>query len=213
MRQFVIALLTGMCLVLGLALPGMAEEKATTPGFSYITEGPAAEYKAYLAELKSMPLFRDISDDALLALLDGIQPKIILVKAGDKIETWDINNFLMVLKAGEPQELIPRRFKWDMAKGHEPGRMMWEIPSLSQFQEALGESFQPPFRESRYDLYLLEMSGEAMTRFYNTEVAEAQSIMLRNMLGMLAQKVMDTRRSFYILLDGFDIYAPKDVVE
>lgn len=206
MRKLATILCVGMCLVLGLAAQGLAET-APEAGFVYVTEGPAAAYKTYLPELKSMPLFQDIEAEALLALLDVMQPQIILVKAGGRIEEWDINNFLMVLKAVEPQEQEPRRFKWDMARGHEPGRMMWEIPSLSQFQKALGHSFKPPFRAARYDLYLLEMSGDKLTQFYNADVAGAQSIMLRNMLGMLSQKVMDTRRSFYILLDGFDIYA------
>ena len=40
-------------------------------------------YRAYLKELKTTTLFQDIPDEELIALLEAMQPKIVMRKAGE----------------------------------------------------------------------------------------------------------------------------------
>lgn len=49
----------------------------------------------------------------------------------------------------------------------------------------------PHGNDPRPAMDVMMMSGESVTRFYNEEVSAAQSKMLRNFLGILAQKVTD----------------------
>lgn len=167
-------------------------------------------YREYLPELKTTTLFQDIEDDALIALLEAMQPRIIRKEIGDEIGPWDINYFKVILKTYPAQEMAPRRFKWDMPKHGEPGMMMGEIPSLSRFLEVLGRTFDHKGRPMGKAMDLLEMSGEMMTRYYSSEIAVAQGVMLRNLLGILAQKVMDVRYDLFMLRDGRDVFAPAE---
>lgn len=168
------------------------------------------DYRAYLPELKTTTLFQDIEDDALIALLNAMQPRIIHKKVGDEMRPWDMNYFKVILKAYPAQELVPRRFKWDMPKHGEPGMMMGEIPSLSRYLEPLGRTFGHKGKPLEKALDLLEMSGEMMTKFYSPEIAAAQGVMLRNLMGILAQKVMDVRYDLFMLREGRDVFAPAE---
>ena len=160
-------------------------------------------YRAYLPELKTTTLFQDIEDEAL-------RPRIIRKKIGDEIGPWDMDYFKVILKTYPAQELQPRRFKWDMPKHGEPGMLMGEIPSLSRYLEPLGRTFDHKSKPLEKEMDLLEMSGEMMTKFYSPEIAVAQGVMLRNLLGILAQKVMDVRYDLFMLRDGRDVFAPAE---
>jgi hypothetical protein len=169
-------------------------------------------YDAYLPELKNMPLFQDLEDDALLALLQALGPKIIRKKAGEPPEPPVFGKFKILLKSGSPRAQEPRRFKWAMPAFGEPGFLMGEIPSLSRFFAADPKPMRHKglFKKKHpippTDVEMLEVSGEMLTRYYNAEVAPAQGVMLRNLLGMLAQKVIDTRRELFLLRDGVDLF-------
>lgn len=164
-------------------------------------------YRNYLPELKSTTLFQDIEDDALIQLLEAMQPAIIERKKGEFPGiNEDFKTFRMVLKSDPAIEPAPRPHKYDMPKFGEPGMLMAEIPSLSKGsgdkppkkpEEKKGEKPErkgPPKRPLPCDTKLLELSGEMVTKYYGPEVAEAQGIMLRNFLGILAQKVIDARK-------------------
>lgn len=183
-------------------------------------------YREYLPELKSTTLFQDIEDDALIAMLDAMQPKITVRKKGEMNigpmegpRNWEESTFRVILKSVPSQGLAPRRFKYDMPKFGEPGMMMGEIPALSRFPEVLekegkrGGKMPHAPRPLDYDLYTLECSGEMLTRFYSPEIAPAQGVMLRNFLGILAQKVMDVRQELFLLRDGRDIFNPVEEKE
>ena len=62
-----------------------------------------------------------------------------------------------------------------------------------------------PLKPLSFDVDLLELSGEMMMKYYGPEVAEAQGIMLRNFLGILAQKVCDVREEKFQLIRKFDL--------
>lgn len=174
-------------------------------------------YRDFLPELKSTTLFQDIGDDALIQLLEAMQPAIIHRKKGEfpGIKN-DFKTFRMVLKSCPAKETAPRPHKYDMPKFGEPGMLMAEIPSLSQAfagkkpkpeEEKGGRPKRkgPPHKPLSSDMDLLELSGEMLTKYYGPETAEAQGIMLRNFLGILAQKVCDVREEKFRLIQKYDL--------
>lgn len=172
-------------------------------------------YREYLQELKSTTLFRDMTDEEIILVLEAMQPRIIEKKQGEMPmgepregvgKRPDFQTFRMILQTDPAKEIVPREHKYDMPKFGEPGMLMAEIPSLSQIfagkkppkpEEGKAKKDRPkgpPIKPLPCDMKLLELSGEMVTKFYGPEVAEAQGKMLRNFLGILAQKVMDVRK-------------------
>ena len=176
-------------------------------------------YDGYLPELRSSTLFRDMTDAEILLVLDAMQPPI---KSGgpqpekDSDGNPQITAFRVVLRSAPAKALAPRHFRFDMPKFGEPGMMMAEIPALSCIKDYVKSQGRPkglPQRPHHDDLELetLEFTPETITRFYSAESSPAQGKMLRNFLGILAQKVCDVRRELFLLRDGHDLYAGLDV--
>lgn len=188
-------------------------------------------YRDYLPELKSTTLFRDMSDDEIICVLEAMQPAIIEQKAGEMPSiNRDFQMFRMILQGNPKQEIALRKHKYDMPKFGEPGMLMAEIPSLSRIFEGKkpGEGpggrpedgkrppkpedgkgpkkgpKGPPIRPLPCDMKFLEFSGEMMTKSYGSGVAEAQGKMLRNLLGILAQKVMDVRKEKFEMMKEYE---------
>ena len=178
-------------------------------------------YRDYLPELKSTTLFRDMTDEEIICILEAMQPAIIEQKAGEMPSIKkDFQVFRMILQGDPDKEQEPRKHKYDMPKFGEPGMLMAEIPSLSQIfvgrkpgegsdgrpdgdkrppkpEDGKDEKRRPkgpPIKPLPCDMKFLELSGEMLTKPYGSEVSEAQGKMLRNLLGILAQKVMDVRK-------------------
>lgn len=160
-------------------------------------------YRDFLPELKSMTLFQNIENEELLSLLGVMKPEIEF-RAASKYSPLPIDidkgMFCIVLKGKPLDQLEPRLDVYNMPKFTEPGMMMGEIPSLSEMNKSRAPRIKfkgtPPGgpRNDIYDLYLLKMSGGMVTKFYGEEYCKAQSTMLRNFLGILAQKVTDVRK-------------------
>lgn len=178
-------------------------------------------YREYLSELKSTTLFQDIEDNELIALLEAMAPKILMRKQGAPMPPRTDNSFWMALRATPANEMVPRIFKYDMPKFGEPGMLMAEIPALSvmgQGLEAAGRVDNkkgpggPPHKAKpiAYDLEVLEFTVESLTKFYSEEIAHAQGIMLRNFLGILAQKVCDVRHELFLIRDARDMFMDKE---
>ncbi|MDR2141707.1 MAG: hypothetical protein LBR11_07970 [Deltaproteobacteria bacterium] len=167
-------------------------------------------YREYLPELTSTTIFQDIPEEALIELLEAMAPPIRRRPAGEKPSLSDFNSFWIILRADPPQSLEPRRFKYDMPKFGEPGMMMAEIPALSRFLDFIPKTAPKPFEPKPWPfaLELLEFTPDSLVKFYSEKVAPAQSVFLRNFLGILAQKVMDVRRELFLLKDGRDIFNP-----
>lgn len=175
-------------------------------------------YIDYLNELKTTTLFQGIADDDLLALLNAINPQIIHIDEGGELPMMagGFKEFAVFLRGYPQKEIAPRRFKYDMPKFGEPGMMMGEIPSLSEMDNTDRPMKKRGFPKGGKDPHgnaprpamdVMMMSGESVTRFYSEEVSSAQSQMLRNFLGILAQKVTDIRHDLFIAKDQFDIYG------
>lgn len=162
-----------------------------------------SKYAEYIEELKSTTLFMNIPDEELLALLDVMDPEIVkkdpknMGNPGPDIQK---GIFAVLLKGKPLDQLEPRLDVYNMPKPHEPGMMMGEIPALSEMTKSKAPRAKKirfrgrPFPKFEGEEYMLRMTPEMVTKFYGEEFTHAQSIMLRNFLGILAQKVTDTRR-------------------
>lgn len=169
-------------------------------------------YRNWLPEIKSMTLFQDIGENDLIDLLEVMAPEVIHIEVGEEFPPFNAGSFKVFLKRYPPKEQIPRRFKWDMPKHDEPGLIMGEIPCLSRFMEKLDRKFSPPHgsKPREYACDLLEMNTDMMLKYYNARVYPAQSVMIRNLMGILAQKVMDVRQDLFMSKFGVDIYNMKE---
>lgn len=176
------------------------------------------DYKNYLTELKSATLFQDISDEDIISLLETIKPAIVHVPENGEMPIMKngFNEFAVFLRGYPQKEIEPRRFKYDMPKFGEPGMMMGEIPSLSEMNNTTRpmKKMGPPKGgkgphggATRPAMDVMMFSGGSVTKFYNESVCVAQSQMLRNFLGILAQKVTDIRHELFIARDQRDIYG------
>ena len=163
-----------------------------------------SDYRDFLPELKSTTLFQNIEDGALIALLEAMKPEIVRREAGAKgMPPIDMEKgmFCVVLKGKPLDRLEPRLDMYNMPKFNEPGMMMGEIPCLSEMNKSRAPRMKfkgmpppPPAGREQFELYLLRMSGEMLTRYYGEQHVAAQGAMLRNFLGILAQKVTDIRK-------------------
>lgn len=170
-------------------------------------------YDEYLPQLRTTTLFRDMTDEEILLVLNSMQPPI---KKGrpepekDKNGIPKLTAFRMVLKSTPAREPAPRYFKYDMPAFGEPGMLMAEIPALSNMQDYVRPQGGPPGgpmgSRPEMDLETLEFTPEMITQFYSPESAPAQGKMLRNFLGILSQKVCDVRQELFLLRDGRDMY-------
>ncbi len=167
------------------------------------------DYSEWLAELMGTTLFQDIEGGALIALLEAMQPRVVRLAAGDMFPPqFTPGHFMVFLREDAGQKPAPRRFKWDMPKRGEPGLLMGEIPSLSRFRDGMGgqELFTLKRKPLERACDLLELSGEMLTARYDEHVHAAQNTVLRNLLGILAQKVIDVRQDLFKVKYGVDIY-------
>lgn len=161
-------------------------------------------YRDFLPELKSTTLFQFIEDEALIALLEAMKPEIVRREAGAKgFPPIDLEKgvFCVVLKGKALDQLEPRLDVYNMPRFNEPGMMMGEIPGLSEMMKSRAPRMKmkgmppgPPPKREQIETYLLLMSGEMVTAYYGEQYVVAQGRMLRNFLGILAQKVTDIRK-------------------
>ena len=173
-----------------------------------------SKYAEYLPELKTSTLFRNMTDEQIVSVLDAMQPEIVMRKAGTPMPPLENGMYFMALRSTPAKPLVPRQFPYDMPRFGECGMLMGEIPTMSRMYEGLIDKtrHQHPGlkRALDFDLEMLKFSEDMVTRFYGADVAEAQGIMLRNYLGILAQKVCDIRHELFLIKDGRDMFQRKN---
>ena len=162
-------------------------------------------YRDFLPQLVTMPEFLGIEPEDIIALLEALKPELVCRKAGEDPlpdNGPDVKRNLFCIRlTGEP---IPapedRDDRYQNPGFTNCGMMMGEIPSFScMFQNksmpvkprpSKGHPMPPAPTE---DVWAIRFSPEQLTA-YVPEVAEAQGKMVRNIMGMLAQKVTDHRK-------------------
>lgn len=176
----------------------------------------ASPYAEYLPELRQATLFRDIDDEGIIALLDALKPSICDGPLKPPADGSPHKAFRMVLRTDPPKKAAPRRFPYEMQERCEPGMLMGEVLVLTRKEEFIKPtplSIKPPLPKRPGKMKTLEFTPAMLIASCQGKAAEAQRIMLRNMMGMLAQKVVDVRRDLYLERSGYDIYAPNNMVK
>ncbi len=176
----------------------------------------SAEYERYLPQLRETALFRDLDDDEILELLNAMQPPVVYGRPEGPGPSGIHESFRMVVASNMAPQAAPRRFKFDFPAFGEPGSMMGEILALSEKERFLKPTpldVKPKLPEFEGTLTCLEFNPDMLTCFYSVKISPIQGRMLRNFLGMLAQKVVDTRRKLTLERTGFDMYAPENLVD
>lgn len=169
------------------------------------------KYKKYLDDMKNSAIFQDINTDQLLSLLNKFDFPICQSKAGGKRVGMPRNGFQIALQSYPKTENEKLRFKYDMPTFGACGFLMGEIPSLSRLRD--GIKFPPvgsmkfPHGAPKIDLDVMVVDIDTLLTDQGEDTREAQWQLMRNLLGMLAQKVCDVRQELFLLRDGRDMYA------
>ena len=165
-------------------------------------------YRDFLPQLAVMPEFLGIEPEDIIALLEALKPEIICRKVGEEQTTDngpDVKHNLFCIRlTGEPIPAPDVRDDRYQNPGYSNcGMLMGEIPSFScMFQNkslpvrpkpSVMKNGFPGMYSTTETIYALRLSPEQLTA-YVPEVAEAQGKMVRNIMGMLAQKVTDHRK-------------------
>lgn len=173
------------------------------------------DYADYLPELRKTTLFRDMDDDEIISLLKAMQPAIKSGKLQPPANGSPHTCFRMVLRTQPPREIPPRRFKYDGQPFGVPGMLIGEVLVFSckeEFIKPTPLNIKPALPAVDFEMETLEFTPEMLTKFYDASVSAAQGKMLRNLLGMQAQKVVDIHRDLYLERSGYDIYADENLV-
>ena len=163
--------------------------------------------------MKTAAIFQDIDEDTLLSLLDYMDFKIIQKKAGGEMKPLQKGTFQILLRAYPEIANTKTRFKYDMPDFGACGFLMAEIPELSRFLDGFKNRPKRSFKHKppQYDMDVMVVeTDKLMTTIENCSLEKARNTLLRNLLGMLAQKVCDVRHELFLLRDGYDMYAEAD---
>ena len=174
--------------------------------------GPYAEF---LPELRGTTLFEDLSDAEILSALETMRPPVREGPLTPPEDGSPHEAFLMVLRTDPPKAASPRRFAYDGQKRGEPGMLMGEVLVLSKKELYLKPtplSVKPPFPPFEGSMLTLEFTPEMLETACDGETALAMAKVRRNLMGMLAQKVVDVRRDLYLERSGFDLYGDENRV-
>ncbi len=166
--------------------------------------------------LRGTVLFVDMSDDEIVTVLNAMQPPVVFGPPSRPADGSPHKAFWIVARTNPPHEPHPGKFAYGTQEHGEPGMVMGEILVLSRKEEFMKPTplgIKPMLPKVSWEMEMLELTPAMITQFYGAEVAPAQGKMIRNLLGMLAQKVVDVRRDLYLERSGYDIYAPENLLQ
>lgn len=174
-----------------------------------------SDYEDLASSLTKATVFQGLSKDEIFALLVAMRPRLVM-GLPPKPPTGEPHRcFWLVAKTIPERPEIKGRFAYGMQPHGEIGMMMGEILVFSRKEEFVKPtplSIKPRLPQISWDLILLEFTPEMITGFYSEEISLIQGKMIRNLLGMLAQKVVDVRRELYLERSGYDIYADSNII-
>lgn len=171
------------------------------------------DYSKFADNLVGTVLFQGLERDEILSLLEEMVPP---VREGRHHPDEDgIHRTFRLVVACEPAVgRKDREFPFSAHGFCEPGMLMGEIPALSRKDEFLKRtplSIKPPLPEmGDRKITCLEFSPESFCAPVSDANAAAHAVVMRNMMGFLAQKVIGVRRKLYIEQSGWDMYASEN---
>jgi hypothetical protein len=170
------------------------------------------DYERWEPAYPQMPLFRDIEATRTRDYLRDCAPALLTVRAAENLMDYYSTEFLYVCVGNNrtnPREvLLPSRrieAKWAMPRDiAQPGIIGGEILVLSGCPPNIGPTsvLQPSECDAYYLLLRLDDILELRQEFW-----DVQRTIIRNLLGIVAQVVIDTRYLFYRARHGIDMYA------
>lgn len=175
----------------------------------------AGPYAEYLPELRGMTLFKGMSDTEILLALESMRPPVCEGPLKPPEDGSPHKAFRMVLRTDPPNAASPRRFAYDGQKRGEPGMLMGEVLVLSRKELYLKPtplSVKPQFPPFEGSMLTLEFTPEMLETACDGKASLAMAKVRRNLMGMLAQKVVDVRRDLYLERSGFDMYGDENRV-
>lgn len=170
------------------------------------------DYRECAERLKGTVLFQGMKIDDIEKLLSHMQPT--LCEGRHHPDADGIHRtFRIVVKAEKALPPKPRPFPYSAHSFAQPGMLMGEIPALSLKDYCLGRTpleIKEKFPPLNFRITCLELSPEALCASVPAELADAHAQLMRNMMGFLAQKVMDVRRELYLERSNWDMYGPEN---
>lgn len=202
---------------------GQLHRRIAGDDFADVVEGAIAAggllarpYAEFLPELRGATLFKDMTDLEILAALDAMSPPVCDGPLRPPADGAPHGAFRMVLRTDPPKQASPRRFAYDGQRRGEPGMLMGEVLVLSRkelYMRPTPLSAKPPLPPLEGSMLTLEFTPEMLEAPCSGDAARAMSKVRRNMMGLLAQKVVDVRRELYLERSGYDMYAPENLFE
>lgn len=169
-------------------------------------------YKRYANNLVSTPLFQGLSADEIEAFLEALRPSIRMGRANPS--EGPIRKFQVIAACNPPQIALQRLFPYSGVGFGMVGMLMGEIPALSLKDDYLKRTplkYKKDYPPLDWEIECLDFSPDDLCKPYGAEIADIQRKVLRNLLGILAQKVIDVRRELYLSEFGWDMYARENM--
>lgn len=175
---------------------------------SALQDEPHSPYAKWSETLTQTPLFRGLSADEVTCLLSAMAPRVVIGRPSPGQE--GDSAFRLVVECDPPHEVAPGRFEFSMPEDFTPGMLLAEVGALSGFRDfraRLPEHARPPLGELKWEITTLEFTVGMLGRDYGGKVSHLQTVMLVNLSRMMAQKVVDARRSLMLEKHGVDVFA------
>lgn len=182
----------------------------------------AVEYEAYAKNLVGTPLFQGMDSDEIATLLKAMSPSVRQGRANPNDNGGRICDFQLVVSSSAPNPpeagqaqasdggSLKNEFPYSGAGFCQVGMIMGEIPAFSKKDDVVKRTplwVKPPMPDLDWDIECLDLTPEMVCSDLGEKAAPAQRKFLRNLLGTLAQKVVNVRRDLYIERCGWDMFA------
>lgn len=172
------------------------------------------DYERYASNLVGTALFQGMDCEEIRALLEAMAPPVHDGRANP--DDGPIRSFQLVASCSPSRGRQTRMFPYSSDGFCEVGMIMGEIPALSLKDDYLKRtplSVKKPQPSFDWNIECLDLTPEMICADYGPKISPTQLKMIRNLMGMLAQKVVDVRRELYLERSGWDMYAPENRVK
>ncbi len=171
-----------------------------------------SKYHAYALNLEDTVLFKGLNAIQIEHLLEAMNPTIC--EGQHHPDADGIHRTFRIVASCEPTPpKATREFPYSSHGFCEPGMIMGEIPAFSlkdYFLKRTPLSLKPAYPNLDYSIVCIEFSPEQFCICPNNSILHEHGILMRNMMGFLAQKVIDSRRDYYLLKGEWDMYSKEN---
>ncbi len=172
----------------------------------------ALDYYKWIDAYSQSPLFVDIDPQEAVKLMEAMQPPLYTVKKGTSIfDEYDSTYMYFCLGSTPPEETKitgVKRSKWSLVGGFAtPGLLAGKVPTASGFNWRIGPQSERTIQPA--DTHFLLITMENFLKHKGEELWPVQKTMIRNLIGILGQAIVETRALFYKARHGIDMFELK----